>query len=45
MSNVFLGVVKSPEGPESVVSDRSMSQDMGEVIGSLATSRQPLVNE
>jgi TctA family transporter len=39
MSNVFHGIVKSPGGPGSVVSDGSMSQEMGEVISSLAISR------
>jgi hypothetical protein len=38
MSNMFHGVVKSPDGPGSVVSDGSMSQDIGEVIGGLAIS-------
>jgi hypothetical protein len=33
MSDMFHGVVKSPNGAGSIVSDRSMSQDIGEVIG------------
>jgi hypothetical protein len=39
MSNMFHGVVKSPDGPGSVVSDGSMLQEMGEVISGLAISR------
>jgi hypothetical protein len=45
MPNVFHGVVKSPDGPGSIVSDGSMLQDIGEGTGDLGIGRQLVTTE
>jgi hypothetical protein len=45
MSNVFQGIVKSPDSPGRIGNDRSMLQDIGEATGDLVIGRQLVVTE